>query len=175
MKKILFLALFSAALISKAQETPPAEVKWLTIEEAYTLSQTTPKKILVDVYTDWCGWCKRMDATTYSNPEIIKYINENYYPVKFNAEQKAEITILNNTFKFVGEGKQGYHELAVALLQGKLSYPTTVFLDENFGMLQPVPGYLDAPGIEPILAFFASNAFKDTEWPAFEQSFKSKL
>jgi thioredoxin-related protein len=105
----------------------------------------------------------------------VKYINENYYAVKFDAEQKEDITILDNTFKFVGEGKKGYHELAVALLQGKLSYPTTVFLDEQFGMIQPVPGYLDASGIEPILAYFASDAFKDTEWPTFEKDYKSKL
>lgn len=175
MKKIVFLALLSVALIGQAQETPVAEVNWITIEEAYTLSKTTPKKILVDVYTDWCGWCKRMDATTYSNPEIVKYINEHYYAVKFDAEQKEDITILDNTFKFVGEGKKGYHELAVALLQGKLSYPTTVFLDEQFGMIQPVPGYLDASGIEPILAYFASDAFKDTEWQTFEKDYKSKL
>lgn len=175
MKKLILLPLLFAATLVNGQDAPEAEVKWISIEQAYKLSKTNPKKILVDVYTDWCGWCKRMDATTYSNPKIIRYINENYYAVKFDAEQKEEVTILDHTFKFVGEGRQGYHELAVALLQGKLSYPTTVFLDESFAIIQPVPGYLDAKGIEPILTYFASNKYKDTEWQEFEKVFESKL
>ena len=64
------------ALIGQAQETPVAEVNWITIEEAYTLSQTAPKKILVDVYTDWCYWCKVMDQQTYGNAAIIKKMNK---------------------------------------------------------------------------------------------------
>jgi thioredoxin-related protein len=116
-----------------------------------------------------------MDANTYSNAQIIRYINENYYAVKFDAEQKTPVTILDHTFSFVGEGRQGYHELAAALLQGKMSYPSTVFLDEEFRMIQVVPGYLDAAGIEPILAYFGSGAYTNTEWPAFEEAFVSKL
>jgi thioredoxin-related protein len=170
---IITLSLFAFSLFGQEQETE--EVNWITIEEAYELNQTQPKKILVDIYTDWCGWCKRMDKTTYANPAIVKYINENFYAVKLDAEQKEDITILDNTFKFVGEGRKGYHELAAALLQGKMSYPTTVFLDESFNMIQPIAGYLDAKGIEPILWYFGSDAFKTEEWTAFNQGFKSEL
>lgn len=175
MKNTLIIALSLFTLSLSAQEQETEEVNWMSIEEAYELNQTQPKKILVDIYTDWCGWCKRMDKTTYSNPAIVKYINENFYAVKFDAEQKEDITILDNTFKFVGEGRRGYHELAAALLQGKMSYPTTVFLDESFNMIQPIAGYLDAKGIEPILWYFASDAFKNEEWTAFNQEFKSQL
>jgi thioredoxin-related protein len=105
----------------------------------------------------------------------VNYINENYYAVKLDAEQKEDIILMDNTFKYVAEGRRGYHELAAALLQGKMSYPTTVFLDESFSMIQPVPGYLDARGIEPILWYFASDAFKSVEWTAFNQDFQSQL
>lgn len=175
MKYAITLALFLQAAYTFAQEELKEEINWITIEEAYALNQENPKKIIVDIYTDWCGWCKRMDATTYSNPIIVKYINENFYAVKFDAEQKEDVTILGTTFKFVGEGRRGYHELAAALLQGKMSYPTTVFLDETFNMIQPIPGYLDANGIEPILWYFASDAFKSEEWPTFQQNFESQL
>jgi thioredoxin-related protein len=177
MKRLaIFIALITSQLgFAQEQTASLPEVEWMTIEEAYALSKENPKKILIDVYTDWCGWCKRMDKTTYANAEIVKYINENYYPVKFDAEQKEDITILDNTFKFVESGRNGYHELAVALLNGKLSYPTTVFLDEGFQLIQPVPGYLDAAGIEPILWFFATDAYKTGDWQAFEKSFNSKL
>lgn len=178
MKHITLFLVLLASQFTFAQEQPAAtaEVNWLTVEEAYAKSKENPnKKILIDVYTDWCGWCKRMDKTTYSNAEIIAYINANYYPVKFNAEQKEDITILDNTFKFVASGNKGYHELAVALLNGKLSYPTTVFLDETFQLIQPVPGYLDAAGIEPILWFFGTDAYKSGNWEEFQKGFNSKL
>jgi thioredoxin-related protein len=173
---VIALALFAAQFgFSQESQSATAEIKWLSIEDAYAQNKENPKKILVDVYTDWCGWCKRMDKTTYENPEIIRYINENYYPVKLDGEDKNDITILDNTFKFVQSGRNGYHELAAALLDGKLSYPTTVFLDESFQMIQPVPGYLDAAGIEPILWFFASDAYKNSDWDSFQKTFNSKL
>ncbi len=63
-------------------------VQWITWEEAMELSKTEPRKIVVDVYTDWCGWCKKMDKATFQDEEIVEYINENYYAIKFNAEMR---------------------------------------------------------------------------------------
>jgi len=81
---------------------------------------------MIDVFTDWCGWCKKMDAETFSNPEIAKYVNELNYAVKFNAEQKADITFQGKTFKYVDQGNgKGYHELAAALLS--TSFPSLLF------------------------------------------------
>ena len=74
------------------------QIKWYTIEEAYKLNKLSPKPFFVDVYTDWCGWCKRMDATTFQDPSVAAYLNSYYYPVKFDAESKDTVQFLEKTF-----------------------------------------------------------------------------
>ncbi len=152
-----------------------AKLQWYSIEEAVKLNEKTPKKFLIDVYTDWCGWCKVMDQRTFSNPTIASLINKYYYPVKLNAEQKQDIVLGGKTYKFVAQGNKGYHELAAALLNGNMSYPSIVYLDENLNMLQPIPGFQTVEQIEPILVFFGTNASKTTQWEDFSKSFKSSL
>jgi len=53
----------------------PAKINWMSFEEAYELNKTQPKKIFIDMWTYWCGWCKRMDATTFTNPVVVEYMN----------------------------------------------------------------------------------------------------
>lgn len=138
-------------------KAPPKRIKWLTIQEAYVLTQKKPRKFVVDVYTDWCGWCKVMDRETFSKPAIIDYVNENYYPVRFNAEQTAAVTLGKQTFRHVSNGGRGVHELAAALLKNQMSYPTTVFLDEKFQLIQPIAGYLDPRMFHQVVTYFGSN------------------
>ncbi len=117
-------------------------INWMTWEEAMIANEKEPRKKYVDVYTDWCGYCKKMDATTFKDPDVIKYINENFYPIKFNAEQKGEITFNGFTFKYVkNNSKRGYHQLAQSLLNGKLGYPSFVLLDEEDAKILLSPGY----------------------------------
>ena len=162
MKKILLLSLAILSGTLSAQE----KIQWMTIEEAYalTLTEDEPKKIFIDVYTDWCGWCKRMDKATFQKPEVAQYMNEHYYNVKFNAEQREDVEILGNTFKFVANGKRGYHELAAALLNGKMSYPTVLFMNGKFEMLSPVPGYQEPVQFLKIAHFFGDDSYKTTKW-----------
>src|SRR5690606_17010397 len=68
--------------------TQKSSIQWKTFEEVEALMKTKPKKVLIDVYTDWCGWCKKLDKEVYENPMAIQYINEHFYAIKFNAEQK---------------------------------------------------------------------------------------
>ena len=151
------------------------EIKWLSFEEAMELHEENPKKLLVDLYTDWCGWCKVMDKKTYSKVEIANYINENFYPVKFNAEQKQEVEFNGHTFKFIPSGRRGYHQLAAALTNNKLSYPTTVFMDEELRIIQPIAGYLKPEQMEPILLYIGDDHFKTTKWDEFNRTNKTSL
>jgi len=150
------------------------KINWISFEEAMELHEQTPKKMLIDLYTDWCGWCKQMDNTTFNNPVIIEYINENYIPVKFNAEQKEMIEFKGKTYEFVKQGKRGYHELALTLTSGQLSYPTYVFLTENLEVIQPLPGYHDEIQFEMIINYFGEDFYKNTPWNKFKDDFKPR-
>ena len=151
------------------------KVQWVSFEEAVELSKTNKKKVFIDVYTDWCGWCKVMDKNTFSQPVIAQYLNDNFYAVKLDAEQEEDISFRDQTFKFVPSGKKGYHQLAAALLNNKLSYPTVVFLDEDFNMIQPLPGYQKPDRFEMIVKFIGSDGYKNTEWSTWESEFESSL
>ena len=162
MKNLLLALFITFTSLSFAQE-----VNWLTIEEAQEKSLKKPRPLLIDVYTDWCGWCKRMDKDTYSKKKIADYINENYYPVKFNAEQRDSVRFANHTFKFVAQGKKGYHELAAALLNGKMSYPSTVFLTGEFEMIQNIPGYQSEKDMYPILVYLNEGKYQVLPYDEF--------
>ena len=171
MRKLVLLAVVVLSTITVQAQ----EVNWLSFEEALELNKKNPKPIMIDLYTDWCGWCKRMDATTYKNEVIVKYINDNYYAVKMDGEGKEDITFKGRTFKFVQKGRSKYHELAAAILNGKLSYPSTAFFDSKEQLIQAVPGYLVKERFEKILAYFSGEAYKNTPWKDFEKNFKSSL
>lgn len=162
------LTLFGLTGFKSDSVTRPAdEIQWLTIEEAFAKMQKEPRKILIDVYTDWCGWCKVMDKETFKNKTVVDYVNEKYYAVKFNAEQTEAIKLGEQQFKSQGRT----HDLALALTNNQPSYPTTVFLDDKFQMIQPLPGYMKAKEFHEVLTFFGENYHKKE---AFE-TYKTKI
>lgn len=143
------------------------KIQWLTIEQAAARMEKEPRKIVIDVYTDWCGWCKKMDKETFTNPKVVELVNKHFYAVKLNAEGKDPITLRGQTFKYKDEYRS--HELAVALLQGQMSFPTTVYLDEKMNMLAPVPGYLDAKTFSKILSYFGENHHQAMNFQEYEK------
>lgn len=160
-----------AAFKTAAPEPKSEPLKWYTWEEATELSKKHPKKMVIDVYTDWCGWCKRMDKTTFVDPAVTKYIADNFYPVKLNAEQKADIVFNGETFKFVDSGNgKGVHTLAYALLDGKMGYPSLVYLNEKYERIMISPGYKEVPDMMLELKFAAEEKYKDTSWEDFKGS-----
>ena len=145
------------------------EIQWMSFEDAVAMTKNegNTKKVFIDVYTDWCGWCKKMDKDTFQNPEVARYMQENFYMVKFNAEGKEPIEFDGRTFEYVPSGRRGYHQLAAALLQNRLSYPTVVFLDEDMKMLSPVPGYQKVKPFMQIARYFGDNVYKEQDWKSY--------
>jgi thioredoxin-related protein len=149
-------------------------INWMTWEEVQLASKKEQKKIFVDLYTDWCGWCKKMDAKTLSKNHIIQYLNEHYYSIKFDAQNKNDITFKDKVYKYVSSGRNSYNELAIELTKGKLSFPTVVFLDEALDVIQPIPGFLDAEKFEKIMTYFAGDYHMTTPWREYERTFNSQ-
>lgn len=166
LKTSSFLIVLVLITSSFSRPSVPDTLNWISFEEAVALQAKEPRKILVDVYTDWCGWCKKMDKHTYTDESVIKNLSKNYYLVRFNAEQKEDIHFRDKIFKFKPEYKS--HELAVSLLNGQMSYPSTVFIDENMNLLTVVPGYLTPKDINPILVYFGENIYKTKNWKEYE-------
>ncbi len=154
----LITSIFFAALLSIFAQSQ--ELKWYTIEEAAELNKKAPRKILIDVYTDWCGWCKVMDRETFSNPAIAKILSEKYYPVKLNAEQREPIVFQGHEFKNSGEGSRPVHEFAATILNGKMSYPSIVFIDEQNRLITAVPGFKKPDQMEPLLMFIHASLYE---------------
>jgi thioredoxin-related protein len=142
---LLFLFLLAPAILVASHDTHDsnenAAIKWLTIEEVEEKVKQEPRIVFVDVYTDWCGWCKKMDRGTFADPEVVKYVNENFYAVKMDAEGKDKVTFLGKTVS----------PAALSKNMGVNGYPTIVFIDPGFEKVQPIPGYRDAEEFLDIL------------------------
>lgn len=155
------------------------EIKWMSMNEALEAQKNEPKKIFMDAYTTWCGPCKMLDKNTFTDEDVINYINEHYYPVKFNAEGTEVINYLGKTFKNPNydpdkKGRNSQHHFASALrITG---YPSLVFFDENGALIAPIPGYRTPEQLEIYLKMFAQDDHKEItsaeDWKAYEEKFE---
>lgn len=180
-KKILFLYFCVAmAFLSSCQTdttTTPTQtaVEWLTIDQLPAKMQAQPRKVIVDLYTDWCGWCKKMDQNTFSDPVIAKYISENFYAVKFNAETKDNVTFNGQQYSYLENGRRGTNQLTFKLILGDIpqgasvGYPTIAFLDENSERINAFPGYRETPAMKTLLRYINENHYSDTDFDTFAQ------
>jgi thioredoxin-related protein len=178
MKRILLIMVamvsMTPAMMAKKKTPPPAPeaegIHWITsIDELQAKMKEHPKKVYMDVYTGWCGWCKKMDASTFTNPSVIKYMNANFYAVKLDAERQDVIHFLGKDYKYEPQYKA--NTFAVEMLKGSMSYPTTVIMMENFQNPQPIAGYLTVPQLETVLTFFGDNISKHQPWPDYQKGY----
>jgi len=191
-------------------------IKWLTMEEAYKASKIIDKPLFIDVYTSWCGWCVRMDKTTFRDPIVASYINANFHPVKFNAETNDSIHFLERTYnnsqsiyvkkmlaqsdstikvisdslKLLGsnekyrskvsllsqrlqqetasksqlakQARRTTHDLAIEIMNRKLSYPTFVLLFDSLKNNFPIKGYQKPNQLLSVLSFFGEKVYTKT-------------
>jgi len=153
------------------ESTAQSKIQWKTWEEVEQLSKTEPRKVLIDLYTDWCTFCKKMQTGTMCQDNIINYINKNYYAIKFNAETKETIDFNNKSYKYVRSGGTAYNELALTLTQGKLSYPALIFLDEKLEIIQSIHGYMPPEKLEMIITYFSGDHHTKTPWVTYQKNY----
>lgn len=170
LKPALFFCLI--ILCSATLKTGSIEkIKWLKMDEVSVKLKEQNKPVLIDLYTDWCYWCKVMDKKTYTNSKVIDYINEHFYSAKVNAEGKDAVNWKEKTYNYNNQYK--INEFALYLTYGQTSFPTTVIIaDENSAPI-PVAGYMEPKELEKILKYFGEGAYKTMNFPQFEKTFKS--
>lgn len=182
MKRVLitFIAVLSLTAVNagdkkKAPPPPPKETKeieWISFAEAEKRMKEEPRKVWIDVYTDWCGWCKVLDKKVFTNPEVIDYMNKKFYAIKFNAERQDSIEFMGKKWGFKPEYKA--NELAVQLMNGQMAYPTTILMTENFQSPTPVGGYHPVEEVEQFLKFLGEDTYKTTKWEDYSKNFKNE-
>ncbi len=157
----LFVLFVLASLFSFAgPDSDSGGVKWKTFGEAVKSARVSGKLIMVDVYTTWCGWCKKMDKNTYANKKVVDYLNRHFEAVKLNAESKRR-------HKFQGKS---YTERELAKGFGASGYPTTVFLGADEKFITAVPGYMDAKTFLLILEYIKDERYQNVSWKEFVKS-----
>ena len=148
--------------LEKKADKPAEGIKWVTYEEATELSKKKKKKIFIDVYTDWCGWCKKMDNTTMKDPRVVEYMNKKFYAVKLNAESPKA-----SAYKGTPVTER---ELATRIFKAN-GYPTTLYLSEGEDLIFNLPGYREAGELDRILHFVGEDKFKTQTWEQFNASY----
>jgi thioredoxin-related protein len=173
MQSFKLLVLFGwISVFGCAQRNAPtfAKVEWMTLEQALEGMQREKRPILIDLYTDWCGWCKVMDKKTYTNKNVSAYLQEKFYAVKLNAESTKNITWNGKIYRFNANYKT--HDFAVYLTGGQLSYPTTVIIPVQDAQPQAIPGFLEPKDLELIVKYFGEGKFGNVPFTQYQQQFK---
>lgn len=174
---VLGLVLCALAAPAAAQDTGPTpkvirgpaapaaaegevRLQWNELEPALAEAKKSGKPILVDVYTDWCGWCKRMDKTTYGNAEVRDYVARSFVPVRLNAEDdksRATYDGKSRTYRQFADGFQ---------VSG---YPTTLFLASDGTLITLLPGYAKPAPFLNVLRYVGEGHYRTRSWDAYSR------
>lgn len=169
-KFFTFLIIMSFSTGAFAQNSATKDMRWITLAEAEQAASTAPRPVLIDLYTEWCGWCKVMDKKTYRNEKVIGYLQDKYYTVKLDAETKKAVAWKGKEYAFNDQYKT--NNIALYFTGGQLSYPTTVIIPAPGEDPQPIPGFLEPKELELIVKYFGEGAYKTESFPSYQKKFK---
>ncbi len=130
--------------ITTLETTKKSKIEWLTFEEAMEKSAQDKKPVFIDVYTDWCGWCKKMDKNTFQTDEVVEYVANNYHAVKLDAESE-------DATSFDGQ-KLTYRQLSGGVFK-ITGYPSIVLIN-NKKEVAVAPGYREKDNFIEMLEKF---------------------
>lgn len=134
-----------------------SQLTWYGFDEGIQKAKNEDKQILMDVYTDWCSWCKVMDEKTYTDSRIVQYLNTKFVLIKLNPEKDGPVTFNGKSY--------GADHFAQGI--GVNGYPATVFFESNAKLITLVPGYLKADEFLPILEYIGEKRYNDIGFDDF--------
>ena len=171
---IPLFSLLLVLLLFSSNKSHSQEANWLDFEELEVAMEQEERLVLIDFYTSWCGWCKKMDRSTFKDPRVVKALSDYFHVVKFDAEHNGPITFQQTTFDYVPYGRRGFHELALGFMQEKMTFPTLVILNSDYKIMQAFKGFQAADDLLPILEFIGSGVYKEQKWEVFMSTWKGK-
>jgi len=174
MKKKAVFALVACWLVfsfAKVKPTEKEKINWMSLDEVNVKMKTDPRPVIIDLYTNWCYWCKMMDKKTYNNSKVISYINSHFYAVKLNAETKDTIVWDNNKYEYNPNDK--VNDFALYVTQRQLEFPNTVIFPEINKAPAAIPGFMDPKEIEVILKYFGDENYKSQNFSDYSANFKA--
>lgn len=147
--------LFAGSLFAQVNDVDVYE-----LDEAIELAQSNHKKVLINVYADWCPYCERMHKNTYTDEAVISAIDENFYLVMINIESENLVNYLGNEMS----------EIEFAQSLNSNSLPTTFFMNREGALLGMQPGLVPAETFHKLLNFVGTDAYLSTSFEEFSQS-----
>lgn len=147
------------------------KIDWLSIDEVKIKLQKESRPVLIDLYTNWCYWCKVMNKKTYSDLKVIEYINKYYYAVRLNAETKDSLAWGGEMYKYSDENK--VNNFSIYITQGQLAFPNTVIFADVKKTPASIPGFMEPKEIEVILKYFGDGSYKNQNFAEYSSNFKS--
>lgn len=144
-------------------------LEWHKLDAGLHSAQTQDKHIMVDVYTDWCGWCKKLDKETYSDPAVRQVLAESYVSVKLKGDSDAPLNVKGQPAK---ENGKTMMQLVPTdqpvtterqLTRGAFrvtGFPTILFLASDGKLITSLPGYKDAETFKNILNFIKDDLYE---------------
>jgi len=170
---ILLLCTFLSQGVGAYAQTAQTPVQWLSWGEGMAKASRENKKILLYVYTGTCGWCKKMEGETFSHGAVGQLVNASFVPVKLNAAENADLEFKGKTYRFVNSGPRGYNALAAEILEGRMSFPSVVFLDEAQQTLQSIAGFKTVEEFLPMATYYGKDYYKNIPWSTFQKKYAS--
>ncbi len=153
----LILTSSADVLGQKKGRAKSIELRWTKLETAVKTAAEQDKPVMVDVYTDWCGWCKKMDKEVFNNPDVAEALDRMFTLAKVNGESRESIT-------YKGQKTDGFGIVQGFGIRG---YPALIFLDSKGDVLTIIPGYIDAENFLPIVEFLGGKHYEKMEWEAY--------
>lgn len=167
----LLLTIAVSLLFAFRFEKKKSKMQWQNVEQTSQQYQIEKKPIIIDLYTDWCHYCKVMDETIYANDSVSNYIAQHFYASKLNAEDKKDLVWMGKKYKYVAKYK--VHELAILLTKGSLVYPTTIIIPPT-GEPLIIGGAQPINEIESYLKYYGSGSYQTKTYAEFNKMFSSK-